>query len=74
MGNSRLGKAPRRRPITKKPDPRMSWLPVDMTFFPDMISFGKMNPVARFFLAVEMVLAALVVLGTFGLTVMELVP
>lgn len=50
----------------------LSWLPVDPAFIPDIISFGRMGPVARAFMVAEVVLSVSVVVGTFVLVLVRL--
>lgn len=40
------------------------WLPIDSRLFSPLFSFGRVRGVAKIFLAIEMLLAALVVIGT----------
>jgi hypothetical protein len=46
-------------------------LPIDERVLPDIISFTHVKGAARIFLAVEMICAVLVVLGTFVLVIIR---
>jgi len=50
------------------------WLPVDSRLMLPLFSFGHVHGVAKIFLTVEMVMAVGVVLGSFGLVLLRLLP
>ena len=52
---------------------QISWLPVDSRLIPDIISFGHVKGIARFFLMLEIILAVLIVISTLSLAIVKLV-
>lgn len=49
------------------------WLPIDSRLIVPILSFSHVKGLARFFLILEIVLALLVVLGTFGIVLSPVV-
>lgn len=57
----------------RKPEPPVSWLPVDSRLFLPLLSFSHVKGLARLFLEVEIVLSVLVVIGTLAVFAIRIV-
>lgn len=60
-----------RRRSDKQQERPLSWLPIDSRLMHSLISFGTVRGIAKVFLAIEMLLAVFVVLGTFALFLIQ---